>query len=270
MNGMHLRSKTRHRRFKPAPRARGENRRCMPRESKHDSSTTCRIKHELNCAENARLDSSARDPIAYEGSEWNLYEYAGGVPPNGMDPDGQQFVTETPRPAPTNNAGGCTVKLVRSAQTSGGEHIGILIDWDNSPVSTYVNGNRGNNCTSEPVVSLPPQETVVGTINNLTPAQCRCLAGSCSAWNSTPVDQRERDDIFRNSNWAAKCMLKRCGTGTSWSPVAPFGWGGNTGICKKWTWIDNGTRGKCSIKICTGGYQECPDGFDTPIAGPNS
>ncbi len=31
-----------------------------------------------------------RDPIGYEGSEWNLYEYVNGIPLNGLDPTGEK------------------------------------------------------------------------------------------------------------------------------------------------------------------------------------
>ncbi len=32
-----------------------------------------------------------RDPIGYEGSPWNLYEYVSGMPTIGLDPDGLDF-----------------------------------------------------------------------------------------------------------------------------------------------------------------------------------
>jgi len=37
-----------------------------------------------------------RDPIGYEGSEWNLYEYVGGMPTRFVDPSGFQFYTPYP------------------------------------------------------------------------------------------------------------------------------------------------------------------------------
>lgn len=77
---MQLREKIRQPRSRNAPRARGEDRRCMLRQQEHDSPTPCRPNRKLTYKKCTRLEFCSRDPIGYEGSEWNLYEYALGSP----------------------------------------------------------------------------------------------------------------------------------------------------------------------------------------------
>ena len=38
--------------------------------------------------------SFSRDPIGYEGSEWNLYEHVEGMPLIGLDPSGMTLITQ--------------------------------------------------------------------------------------------------------------------------------------------------------------------------------
>jgi len=87
MNGMQLQEK-RHRPGTPTrSRARGRNRSCMPRDSKHDSSTACRRKRELSCADLARLASRSRDPIGYL-SGTHLLQFLQSSPLVNVDPSG--------------------------------------------------------------------------------------------------------------------------------------------------------------------------------------
>ncbi len=63
---MHLREKTRRHHRKNVPRARGENRRCMPVSPRCVSPTACRLKRAPTYKKCTRLESCSRDPIGYE------------------------------------------------------------------------------------------------------------------------------------------------------------------------------------------------------------
>jgi len=83
------------RRNSPRPRnnsahTRGGDRSCMPRVSKCDSSSSCRVKRRRTYDENAQVGSCSRDPIGYRGSKWNSYEMVSSNPLRQVDPFGQQ------------------------------------------------------------------------------------------------------------------------------------------------------------------------------------
>ena len=54
------------------------------------SPTACRPKRTCTYESCTRLESCSRDPIGYEGSEWNLYEYVSSNPLESTDPFGLQ------------------------------------------------------------------------------------------------------------------------------------------------------------------------------------
>jgi len=64
-----------------------------------------------------RLESFSRDPIGYEGSEWNLYEYVAGKPTKYLDPSGLRLFSccngKTYEPA----GQGCCNKAIYSLAT---------------------------------------------------------------------------------------------------------------------------------------------------------
>ena len=74
--------------FKKCLLARAENRTAISAASTCVSSTSCRLKRTCTYESRTRLESCSRDPIGYEGSEWNLYEYVQGSPALLVDPSG--------------------------------------------------------------------------------------------------------------------------------------------------------------------------------------
>ena len=53
---------------------------------------TCTELRRCTYAEGGRLESCARDPVGYKGSEWNLFEYAGAAPLEHTDPSGKSLI----------------------------------------------------------------------------------------------------------------------------------------------------------------------------------
>lgn len=86
---MQLRSVPRRQQRQHAPRARREDRSCRRATPRCVSPTNHRLKPHPKRAASARSVSRSRDPIGYEGSPWNLYEYLNGLPLLGTDPTGQ-------------------------------------------------------------------------------------------------------------------------------------------------------------------------------------
>ena len=114
--------------------ARGGDRRYTSDASPCVSPTACRPKRTCTYESCTRLESCTRDPIGYEGSQWNLYEYVGSDPVDRVDPSGQ-------------SSGNCTlVGPTGGTFTSGfGAAAGLGPDfainpgvWDFKPTSTLL------------------------------------------------------------------------------------------------------------------------------------
>ena len=76
---------------KPLSRVRGNS--AMPSCRVRSFNSLNRIEIGLSIYESSdRLESFSRDPIGYEGSEWNLYEYCHNSPLANVDPDGELYV----------------------------------------------------------------------------------------------------------------------------------------------------------------------------------
>jgi len=73
------------------PRARARRRRCVLAATSYDSPTPCRSSRHCKGEGGKRLGSRSRDPIGYEGSEWNLYEYCAGNSLRHQDPTGMDI-----------------------------------------------------------------------------------------------------------------------------------------------------------------------------------
>jgi hypothetical protein len=73
----------------PAPRARGQRGRSGWRQNFRGNPSDKRPFQRPSPSQQSRLGSCSRDPVGYEGSEWNLYEYVGGRPTVAMDPSGR-------------------------------------------------------------------------------------------------------------------------------------------------------------------------------------
>jgi hypothetical protein len=69
--------------------ARAKNHSCCSARRQRVSSTNCRAKRGTRKAKCIRIGSCSRDPIGYEGSLWNLYEYVGSMPVKEVDPSGE-------------------------------------------------------------------------------------------------------------------------------------------------------------------------------------
>jgi hypothetical protein len=74
--------------FTPAPRARGQRGRSGWSENFCGNPSKKRSFKRQSASQQSRLGSCSRDPIGFEGSEWNLYEYVGGRPLVNIDPLG--------------------------------------------------------------------------------------------------------------------------------------------------------------------------------------
>ena len=68
--------------------ARGGVRCDLRRDSRRDSPTPGRVKRHRRKGRDAQVESCSRDPIGFEGSQWNLYEYVDGGPVVRTDPQG--------------------------------------------------------------------------------------------------------------------------------------------------------------------------------------
>ena len=68
--------------------ARAKNHSGMSGRFRSNSTTSCRVKRTCTYDSQTRLESCSRDPIGYEGSPWNLYEYVSGSPTANFDPTG--------------------------------------------------------------------------------------------------------------------------------------------------------------------------------------
>ena len=68
--------------------ARAKNHSGMSGRFRSISPTPCRSKRTCTYDSQTRLESCSRDPIGYDGSPWNLYEYVNGNPINLLDPFG--------------------------------------------------------------------------------------------------------------------------------------------------------------------------------------
>ena len=68
--------------------ARGGDRRYTSDASPCVSPTACRPKRTCTYESCTRLESCTRDPIGYEGSPWNLYEFVSSSPVQNVDPSG--------------------------------------------------------------------------------------------------------------------------------------------------------------------------------------
>jgi hypothetical protein len=60
----------------------------MPGVAKRDPSSPCRLKRRCTYEKSAQVGSCSRDPIGYEGSPWNLYEFNFSAPTDWVDPSG--------------------------------------------------------------------------------------------------------------------------------------------------------------------------------------
>jgi len=85
---MHLRPQSNRRHANARPRARAHRRRFMQATTNHVSPTPCHSERHCKDESGKRLGSRSRDPIGYEGSEWNLYEFLFSSPTCLLDPFG--------------------------------------------------------------------------------------------------------------------------------------------------------------------------------------
>ena len=216
----------------------------------------------------------SRDPIGYvDGMSF----YRAYFVPTAVDPLGQFIAAVNPNdeiswisgdPISKKCKEGCTLRIRSYPQWGGGcghGHAGLILDPNCNPLNTAagggattIDGDAFNDLVVVPNckvgIGLPKKEFGLPNpthlnpfrpsdiyVRSLTPDQCACLEGSKAAWDAVPADQKIRDDINRNSNWVAKCILKRCRITINWGWfMTPTGW--------------NGTRPDCE--------QECPDGFN--------
>jgi len=195
---------------------------------------------------------------------------------------------------PTQCEKGCTVRIRNYPQVGacGFGHGGLIIDPNCNKLDTAVGGGAtmidGDGFNNVEVVpncpvgwGLPKKhlnlpDPLSGnpfrpndiSVFSLSPAECACLLTSKEAWATVPLRERRRDDINRNSNWVAKCLLKRCGIKFDWGwryDLKPVGWDGNTGICLRERRVAGhisnfGYEHPDRFECCE--YQECPTGFN--------
>lgn len=200
----------------------------------------------------------SRDPIGFQGSEWNFYEYVGGRPVVAIDTSGNSpVVSDLGAVGPS-----CVVHMYRSATQN--SHVGIWVHYIGNYGGTAVNGTDKNGCVTTGSSGPPPKTSIIYTYKELDNSTCSCLKNSCSDWNATPSDQRVRTwpGVFpRNSNWVLKCIFKSCGVARG--GPKPYGWDSTSSKCLKWRdrYIPDGCNPPRRSPYCAE-YQECPDGFN--------
>ena len=96
---MQLRSTLRRQHRQLLPRARREDRSCMSSASRCVSARNYRLKPLPRRAASVRSVARSRDPIGYEGSPFNLHEYAEGRPIVALDPTGEAVWVPPPPPS---------------------------------------------------------------------------------------------------------------------------------------------------------------------------
>jgi hypothetical protein len=133
MNRMQLRATPRHRRTKNATRARGGTRSCMPASTTCLPSTPCRTKRKIRDGKCPRLESCSRDPIGYEGSKWNLFEYVQSHPLTGRDPSGKDNICNLKCALPRRPLSMCCGNAKREGIDGG--HLGGVVCCDGRKVS---------------------------------------------------------------------------------------------------------------------------------------
>jgi len=74
---------------KTSPRARGQDRSCTLSALRCSKLSPHAALRERATQKDAQLGSCSRDPIGFEGSQWNLNEYVNGAPTNRFDPYGK-------------------------------------------------------------------------------------------------------------------------------------------------------------------------------------
>jgi hypothetical protein len=80
--------------FTPAPGARGQRGHSGCSQNFCSNPSDKRPFQRPSPSQQSRLGSCSRDPVGYQGSPWNLYEYVGGRPLVGMDPMGLTLLTQ--------------------------------------------------------------------------------------------------------------------------------------------------------------------------------
>ena len=92
MNAMQLRSQPRRNPSDPRSlRARGRDRSCRAMKASCVSPTRNRVKSYPRRASCTLAVTCTRDPIGFEGSKWNLYEFLGSQITSTIDPSGLAF-----------------------------------------------------------------------------------------------------------------------------------------------------------------------------------
>ncbi|WP_428940602.1 RHS repeat domain-containing protein [Fontivita pretiosa] len=177
-----------------------------------------------------------RDPLAYvDGS--NLYHYVRSNPLDNVDGDGLKCRVATK----------CDVIRLETdilgfltQGSSGILHCGIVISDDEGVLVV----DAGPNDSGENVFEGAPAQNEeawghVGPYADRPDEDCACLRSQWKEWNTHKF---KYEAASRNSNYAVKCLMKKCGMGIKWK-----------GLVKPW-----GYKSRCDKD------NECPPNFIPP------
>ena len=198
-----------------------------------------------------------RDPIGFEGSEWDLYEYCSGRSTNAVDPRGLIMLdpgTGLPWlfpgaggpgvPSGPVLAGRCRVSVECTPLVIfGATHCGIRIEDSNGRSDIHIGGADGKCTFVNGPVQLGP---IPSNYSSWWGAEydisvCDCIRATRSAidslnltYNPIPSNGCDNDNPPCNSNYATKCLLSNCGVArrsTGLSIADPVGWNFRRQVC---------------------------------------
>ncbi len=177
----------------------------------------------------------SQDPIGFEGSEWNLYEYAINNPLMNSDPTGLI----------------CRIHVhCRPVFGFGPQHCGITACLNG--VCSQYDGTGGD---ENQIVVTPgmqnPNRGCTGLGTNHPDSVCQCIDRYRFKFNPYRLP---RDQFQGNSNWTLSCMASYCGLKLTWGPSgAPYGY--DDPKCKRY--VCTTVPGGSSISVCVEWYR-CP------------
>lgn len=171
----------------------------------------------------------SRDPIGYEGSKWNVYQYVQARSLSRVDPKGLSHCTPKPYTDPPSRSIStttCNVAVRCGPAFWGlGQHCGLIVETDSGTYAIDGTGGCENNFNWTQTIDEYGQ---TGPFTSFPPSVCECLRISSKQWNDMEVP---RDSFGNNSNTSLGCLTRKCGISIDFgSDGPPMGFGRKCGM----------------------------------------